>query len=137
MKNLNILKTCNDSIVKVIEEAVETSPVSIEVVSGAITVEELKRLFKKRLSVTNPEKFVDKIVKGKVKYKKELYNRVPNLVEKSKDKSKSVQLIAPGGSINNTYMAVGHILGTANRILEDEELVFKGMQGNFFTLELV
>lgn len=137
MKNIKILKTCEDSIVKVMEEAVGTSPVSLEVVSGAITVDELKQLFKKRQTTINPDKFVEKVVKGKTKYKKELYNRVPNLVEKAKDKSKSVQLIVPGGSVNNTYMAVGHILGTANRILEDEKLVFKGMQGNFFTFELV
>lgn len=128
------LGTCSESIVKVIEEAAGCSPVNFDVVSGAITIDELRQLYKRKKSQVNPDAFIESQLKTKTKYKKELYSKVPALLEKKKDKSRGVSINCPGGDNDKLYMAVGHILGTANRVLKKERLVLRGaidMTANF------
>ena len=131
------LETCSESVVKVVKEAAECSPVEFDIVSGAITIDELRQLFKKKKSPYNPDKYVDAVLATKTRYKKELYAKVPNLLEKKKDKSRGFSINCPGGNNDTLCMAVGHILGTANRVLEEGCLVFKGIVDKSASFELI
>jgi hypothetical protein len=97
----------------------------------------LRQLFKKRKSSVNPDKFVEKVLQTKVKYKKELYAKIPSLLEKKKDKSRGISINCPGGSNDQLCMVVGNILGTANRVLKDECLLFKGIVDKTASFELI
>lgn len=131
------LETCSESIVNVINEAAENSPVNFDIVSGAITIGELKQLFKKRKSSVNPDTFIDAVLATKTRYKKELYAKVPNLLEKKKDKSRGISINCPGGSNDQLNMVIGNILGTANRVLKEERLVLRGIVDRTASFELI
>ena len=131
------LNTCNESIVKVVEEAASCSPVNFDVVMGAITVDELKSLNKKRLFSVNPDKFIEKKLKTKVKYSKTLFSLVPNLIEKKSDKADGFYINCPHGGVDGLNRTIGLILGTANRVLKKESLVLLGVRGGMAGFELI
>ena len=131
------LGTCSESIVKVIKDVVKNSPINLDVVVGAITADELKGMYKRKLTPYNPDNFIEKNLKTKIKYKKELYAKVPNLIEKKADKASAFSINCPGGNNDKLNMVIGLILGTANRMLKKETLVFKGIVREMASFELI
>lgn len=135
--SISRLETCSESIVKVVKEAAKCTPIGFDIVSGAMSIDELRLLYKKRKVSINPDAYIEAELKTKVKYKKELYAKVPALLEKKKDKSRGISINCPGGSVDQLNHAVGHILGTANRVLEGETLVFRGIVDKTANFELI
>jgi len=130
------LKSCNESICKVVEEAISSTPIDFGVSKGATTVDDLKKLFARRKTVINPNNFISEVLKTKTKYKKELYNKVPGLVVKKSDKANAVEVFCASSNIEDIMKVVGHILGTANRVLENETLKLHSRKGGYITFTL-
>jgi hypothetical protein len=135
--SISRLETCYESIVKVVKEAAKCTPIGFDIVSGAMSIDELRMLYKKRKVSINPDAYIEAELKTKVKYKKELYAKVPALLEKKKDKSRGISINCPGGSDEQLCMVVGNILGTANRVLKDECLLLTGITNKAANFELI
>lgn len=135
------LDTCNEDIVLVIEESIKCTPVDFGVARGSITVDQLKNMFRNKQTKVNPANFIEKELKTKTKYKKELYSKVKCLVDKKSDKSDSVALFCSKNNNDAYHMIIGNVLATANRLKASKkissDIQFVGITHGMIEFEII
>lgn len=103
------LKTCDDKIVLVLEEAAKHSPAPFEVTEGGISLDVLRDRFNNDLTTINPDKFMIS-KKDKVVLDRKVFKKAKNLIDGKMKKSRMVTIIT-----DSPELVAGHILGTASR----------------------